>query len=58
MSSYLKFLGVLIWHMKKQMIEFIEHLYSLPTYQLVILSVIMFFALINIKKIGVLFDLD
>ena len=40
------------------MIEFIEHLYSLPTSQLVILSVIMFFGLITIKKIGVVFDLD
>jgi len=40
------------------MIEFIEHLYSLPTYKLVILSVIMFFGLIIIKKIGVLFEVD
>lgn len=40
------------------MIEYFEHLYSLPKWHLALLSVIGFFGLIIIKKIGVGFDLD
>lgn len=40
------------------MIEYFEHLYSLPTWHLVLLSVISFFGLIIINKIGHVFGLD
>jgi hypothetical protein len=40
------------------MIEYFEHLYSLPKWHLFLLAVISFFGLIIINKFGVFFDLD